>query len=97
MSAIQNLITANETFEREENRRLLKVGETPLQSLEEAASICQGFEDVETGQRCGDEVPKGVELCPSCERQEQKRLNLEAWARDGNPAPVFYEYLTDRD
>lgn len=54
----------------------------PLLSLTEAANTCQGWEDQEAEIRCGDEVPKGTELCRGCERQEQRRLNLEAWARD---------------
>lgn len=66
---------------------------TPLLSLSESVTSCQGID--ESGDRCGDEVDPGVELCPSCRRAEDRRLDVQAWERDGHTLLVTYPHLTD--
>jgi len=46
----------------------LKLEHPPLRSLTEAANTCAGWGDEE----CGDEIPKGTELCPRHQHEENK-------------------------
>jgi hypothetical protein len=93
---IMAYITENEV--REDERRVSKVldafaSEKQLRSLIETVNLCQGFD--ESGERCGDEVDAGVELCATHQREDDLLWQRRLAEADGYSELVSYPHLTD--